>query len=219
MVARGIGNHSVVRWFKRRFLTGLLVLMPTVLTAYVLYRIFEWVDGILAPITARHPYLDIPGLGFVGVIVIILLAGVVGGGFFGRTLFKWFEGGLEKIPMVRSIYVAIKQVSEVFLKQERSVFKEVVLVQYPRPGVYVIGFVTATWRFKGADGLEHDFVTIFLPTTPNPTSGILLMVRRAEAIPADLSLEEAMKMVISGGAVVPPGHRHAAERPAGGTGA
>ncbi len=218
MVARGLRNHSLVRWFKRSFLTGLLVLMPTVLTVYVLYRIFRWVDGILAPVTARHPYLDIPGLGFIGVIAIILLAGVVGGGFFGRTLFRWFEGGMEKIPMVRSIYVAIKQVSEVFLKQERTVFKEVVLVEYPRPGVYVIGFVTSTWRFRGTDGLEHDHVTIFLPTTPNPTSGIMLMVRREEALPSDLSIEDAMKMVISGGAVVPPEHRHAAA-PGGGAGA
>ncbi len=215
MVARRLTNHSLVRWFKRSFLTGLLVLMPTVLTVYVLYRIFRWVDGILAPITVRHPYLDIPGLGFIGVIVIILLAGVVGGGFFGRTLFRWVEGGLEKIPMVRSIYVAIKQVSEVFLKQERTVFKEVVLVQYPRPGVYVIGFVTSTWRFRGADGAERDFVTIFLPTTPNPTSGLFIMVRRDEALPSELSVEDAMKMVISGGAVVPPGHRHAAAPDAG----
>ncbi len=215
MVARGLRSHSFVRWFKRNFLTGLLVLMPTVLTAYVLCRIFKWVDGILAPITARHPYLDIPGLGFLGVIVIILLAGVVGGGIFGRTLFRWFEGGMEKIPMVRSIYVAIKQVSEVFLKQERTVFKEVVLVEYPRPGVYVIGFVTSTWRFRGADGLEHDHVTIFLPTTPNPTSGLFIMVNREEALPSELSVEDAMKMVISGGAVVPPGHRHAASPGAG----
>lgn len=213
MVARRIRDHSVVRWFKRHFLTGLLVLMPTVLTVYVLYRIFMWIDGILGPITTRYPFLDIPGLGFLGVIVIILLAGVVGGGFFGRTLFRWFEGGLEKIPMVRSIYVAIKQVSEVFLKQERTVFKKVVLVQYPRPGIYVIGFETSTWRFRGADGLEHDFVTIFLPTTPNPTSGLFIMVRREEAIPSELSIEEAMKMVISGGAVVPPEHRYAAGGP------
>jgi uncharacterized membrane protein len=125
---------------------------------------------------------------------------------------------MEKIPMVRSIYVAIKQVSEVFLKQERTVFKEVVLVEYPRPGVYVIGFVTSTWRFRGADGREHDHVTIFLPTTPNPTSGLFIMVSREEAIPSDLSIEEAMKMVISGGAVVPPGHRGAAA-PGGNAGA
>ncbi len=194
-------------WFKRRFLMGLLVLMPTVLTVYVLYRIFVWIDGILAPVIERYPFLDIPGLGFLGVIVIILLAGVVGGGFFGRTLLRWLEGGLEKIPMVRSIYVAIKQVSEVFLKQERTVFKKVVIVQYPRPGIYVIGFVTATWRFAGADGQERDHMTIFLPTTPNPTSGLLIMIPPEEAIPSDLSIEDAMKMVISGGAVVPPGHR------------
>jgi uncharacterized membrane protein len=207
MVARTITGSLLVRWLKRKFLTGLLVLLPTVLTVYVLYRIFVWVDGFLEPITARYPFLNIPGLGFIGVIVIILLAGVLGGGFFGRTLFRWLEGGLEKIPMVRSIYVAIKQVSEVFLKQERTVFKEVVLIEYPRHGVYVIGFVTSSWRFKGSDGEERDFITVFLPWTPNPTSGLFLMVPRGDAIRSDLSIEDAMKMVISGGAVVPPGHR------------
>lgn len=83
-------------------------------------------------------------------------------------------------------------------------------MQYPRPGVYVIAFVTGTWRFRDEDGAEHDFVTVFLPTTPNPTSGLFIMVRREEALPSDLSIEDAMKMVISGGAVVPPGHRRAA---------
>jgi uncharacterized membrane protein len=213
MVAGKIADHVVVRWFKRKFLTGLLVLLPTVLTAYVLYRIFVWVDGFLKPITVRYPFLDIPGIGFVAVIVIILLAGVFGGGFFGRTLFRWVEGGFEKIPMVRSIYVSLKQVSEVFLKQERTVFKEVVLIEYPRRGVYVIGLVTSTWRFRVADGKEQDFITVFLPTTPNPTSGLFLMVPRSEAITSDLSIEDALKMVISGGAVVPPGHQSAGSGP------
>jgi len=219
VVAGRIADNSFVRWFKRKFLTGLLVLLPIALTGYVFFRVFRWVDSILKPVTARHPYLDIPGLGFVAVIVIVLLAGVLGGGFFGRTLFRWFEGGLERIPMVRSIYVAIKQVSEVFLKQERTVFKKVVLIQYPRPGIYVIGFVTSTWRFKGAGGAEQDFVTIFLPTTPNPTSGLFMMVPRHEVIDSDLSIEDAMKMIISGGAVVPPGHKHAAGDPEGADGA
>ena len=98
-------------------------------------------------------------------------------------------------------------------------FKEVVLVEYPRRGIYVIGLVTSSWRFKGADGREQDFITIFLPTTPNPTSGLFLMLPRGEAIPSDLSIEDAMKMVISGGAVVPPGHRHAAGGPEGAHGA
>ena len=219
MVAGRINENRVVRWFKSTFLTGLLVLLPVALTGYVLFRVFRWVDSILKPVTARYHFLDIPGLGFAAVIVIVLLAGILGGGFLGRTLFRWFEGRLEKIPMVRSIYVAIKQVSEVFLKQERTVFKEVVLVQYPRPGIYVIGLVTSSWRFRGAGGVEQDFVTIFLPTTPNPTSGLFLMVPRHEVIPSDLSIEDAMKMVISGGAVVPPGHVHAAADSTGAHGA
>ena len=219
MVARKITDLSAVRWFRRRFLTGLLVLLPTVLTAYVLFRIFKWVDGILNPITTRYPFLDIPGLGFIGVIVIILLAGILGGGFFGRTLFRWVEGGFEKIPMVRSIYVAIKQVSEVFLKQERSVFKEVVLVEYPRAGVYTLGLVTSTVRFRAADGVEREYITIFLPTTPNPTSGFFVMVPREETIPSNMSIQDAMTMIISGGAVVPPGRIDSASDPADGPGA
>ena len=214
MVARKIADHSAIRWFRRRFLTGLLVLLPTVLTAYVLFRIFKWVDGFLKPIIVRYPFLDIPGLGFVGVIVIILLAGVLGGGFFGRTLFKWVEGGFEKIPMVRSIYVAIKQVSEVFLKQERSVFKEVVFVQYPRMGLYTLGLVTSTVRFRGADGVEREYIAIFLPTTPNPTSGFFVLVPREETIPSSMSIQDAMTMIISGGAVVPPGRINSARDPA-----
>ncbi len=202
-----------MNWFRRSFFTGLLVLLPTVVTVYVLYRVFVWVDGFLKPIIARYPFLDIPGLGFFGVIVIVLLAGILGGNLFGKTLYRWFESGLEKIPLVRSIFVAIKQVSEVFLKQDRSVFKEVVLVEYPRPGVYIIGLVTSSWRFAGADGTERDYITIFLPTTPNPTSGFFLMVSRKDAIPTDLSIEDALKMVISAGAVVPPGHRHADSSP------
>lgn len=214
MVARKIAEHSSVRWFKRKFLTGLLVLLPTVLTAYVLYRIFKWVDGLLTPIIVRYPFLNIPGLGFLGVIVIILLAGILGGGFFGRTLFKWLEGGFEKIPMVRSIYVAIKQVSEVFLKQERSVFKEVVFIQYPRMGLYTLGLVTSTVRFRGDDDVEREYIAIFLPTTPNPTSGFFVMVPREETIPSNISIQDAMTMIISGGAVVPPGRINSASDPA-----
>jgi uncharacterized membrane protein len=196
-----------MRWLRRTFLTGLLVLLPTVITAYVLYRIFVWVDGFLKPIITRYPFLDIPGLGFLAVVVIVLLAGIFGANLFGRTLYKWFEGGFEKIPLVRSIYVAIKQISEVFLKQERTVFKKVVLVEYPRPGVYMIGFVTSSWRFRDPSGAEHEFITVFLPTSPNPTTGFLVIIAPHEAIPSDLSVEDAFKVVISGGAVVPESHR------------
>jgi uncharacterized membrane protein len=207
MVARKVRDNSILRWFKRKFLTGLLVLLPTALTAYVLYRIFVWVDGFLKPIIARYPFFDIPGLGFVAVILIILLAGVFGGGFFGRTLLRWLEGGFEKLPMVSRIYVAIKQISEVFLRQERTVFERVVLVEYPRPGIWMLGFVTSRWRFRAPGREEGEYITAFLPTSPNPTTGFLIIVPPAEAIPTDLSVEEAFKVVISAGAVVPGAHR------------
>ena len=213
MVAREVKKRGFLRWLRRSFLAGLLVLLPVVVTVWIFYRFFHWVDGFLKPIVARYPIIDIPGLGFLGVILIILLAGAVGGNFFGRRIFRWVEGGLEKVPMVRTLYVAIKQTSEVFLKQDRTVFKEVVLVQYPRLGIYTIGLVTSTWRFKAADGREHDFVTVFLPTTPNPTSGFFVMVPRHEAIQSDLSIEDALKMIISAGAVVPEGHQHAIGEP------
>lgn len=212
-------RFGFARWLRRSFFTGLLVLLPLVITVYVFYRFFRWVDGFLKPIVARYPFLDIPGLGVAGVILIIFLAGTLGGNFFGKRIFRWIEEGFEKIPMVRTLYVAIKQTSEAFLKQDRTVFKEVVLVEYPRPGIYTLGLVTSTWRFKVADGEEHDFVTVFLPTTPNPTTGLFVMVPRSEVLPSDLSIEDALKMAISGGAIVPSGHRHDGGATAGTPGA
>lgn len=190
---------------RRKFLTGLLVILPVVLTAYVIYRIFVWVDGILRPVIARYPFLDIPGLGFLAVVLVIVLAGVLGGGFLGRTLFRWFEGRLERIPMVRGIYVAIKQISEVFLKEDRSVFDRVVIVEYPRPHVYMLGFVTARWRLRTRAGGEEELLAVFIPTSPNPTSGFLVAIPPQDAFPTDLSVPEAFKVIVSGGAVVPGG--------------
>jgi len=207
-VAAGQRNRfGFARWLRRSFFTGLLVLLPLVITVYVFYRFFRWIDGFLKPIVARYPFLDIPGLGFAGVIIIIFLAGTVGGNFFGKRIFRWIEEGFEKIPVIRTLYVAVKQTSEVFLKQDRTVFKEVVLVQYPRAGLYSVGLVTSTWRFKAADGQERDFVTVFLPTAPNPATGTFVMVSRDEVLPSELSVEDALKMAISGGAVIPSEHR------------
>jgi len=190
-------------WFRRNFLTGLVILLPTVITAYVLYRFFVSIDSILRPIVEKYPFLDFPGLGFIGVILIILLTGVFAGNLIGRRIIGWMENLVYRIPLINRIYIAIKQISEVFLKQERTVFRRAILIQYPRPGIYVIGFVTSSWKFRGADGKEQTFINVFLPTTPNPTSGLFLMIPEHEAIPLDYSIEESLKMVISGGAVMP----------------
>jgi uncharacterized membrane protein len=206
MAAREVKRRGVARWLRRKFLTGLIVLLPLVVTVYLLYRIFRWVDGFLEPVVTRYPFLDIPGLGFFSVIVIVFLTGVFGGNFFGRRILRLFEEAFYRIPMVRTLYSAIKQTSEVFFKEERTVFKEVVFVEYPRAGVYVIGLVTSKRVFRGVDGREHMYVTVFLPTAPVPTSGMFLIVPEEQALPSDLSIEDALQMVISGGAVIPVGH-------------
>ena len=182
-------------WFKRKFFTGLVILLPTVITVYVLYRFFVSVDNLLKPLAVKYPILDFPGLGFIGVILIILITGILAGNLIGRRIIGWFESLIENI--------AIKQISEVFFKPERTVFKEAILVEYPRPGIYVIGFVTSYYSFRADDGSEKRFVNVFLPTTPNPTSGLFLMVPEEEVTPMNCSMEDALKMVISGGAVLP----------------
>jgi uncharacterized membrane protein len=205
-------RRAFMRWLKRSFLTGLLILLPTVITLYVLYRLFRSIDSILKPVVARYPVLDIPGLGFASVIVIILLVGVFGRNLIGKRIVWWVQGKMERLPMVNKIYVAIQQISEVFLKPERTVFKEVVFVQFPRLGMYSLAFVTSSLKLKKIDGTEETYITVFLPTSPNPTSGFLLMLPRHEVIPSDLSTEDALKMVISGGTVIPEGHRSPMER-------
>ena len=198
-------------WFRRKFFTGLLILLPTAVTIYIFYRIFVSMDNILEPLVLRYPFLDIPGLGLLAVLLIILVTGIFAGNFIGRTIISWLEGIVFRIPLFSRMYMAIKQLSEVFLKQERTVFKRAILIQYPRPGIYVVAFVTSTWRFRDENGEEKNFINVFLPTAPNPTSGFFLMIPEEEAIPFDHTIEDALKLVISGGAVLP-----GADRAAGG---
>ncbi len=190
-------------WLRRKFLTGLVILLPTVLTGWVLYRIFVSVDNILQPVVERYPFLDLPGLGFIAVILLILAAGVFAGNFIGRKMIGMTENVMTRIPLVSRMYTALKQISEVFLRDQRSVFRKAVLIEYPRRGIYAIGFVTSDCFLPCDDGTRTKYYNIFLPTTPNPTSGLFLIARSDETLAMDCSVEEALKMVISGGAVLP----------------
>ncbi len=190
-------------WFRRRFLTGLLILLPILVTSWVFYQFFNSVDNILNPIVERYPFIDFPGLGFLGVLVIIFLTGVFGGNLIGKRVIEWLDTIVSRIPLISRMYIAVKQLSEVFLRRERTVFKKAVMIQYPLAGTFAVGFVTDDSKFQVADGKKRDFLSVFLPTTPNPTSGFFLIVPAEEAIELDCSVEEALKMVISGGAVKP----------------
>ena len=189
-------------WLRRKFLTGLVILLPTVLTGWILFRLFISVDSILRPIVARYPFLDIPGLGFITVIIILLLMGIFAGNFIGRRIIHWAEKGIGQIPLVSRLYTAFKQMSEVFLQEKRTAFRRAVILEYPRRGVYSVGFVTSTWSYHDSSGRERVFINIFLPTIPIPTSGLFLMVPEEDTTPMNCSVEEALKMVISGGAII-----------------
>lgn len=195
----------MLKWLRIKLLTGLVIILPTTITAWVIYKIFISFDNILKPLLEKYPFLDLPGLGFISVILMILLIGILASNLIGRTIIGWIENLVTSIPLVSRIYTAIKQISEVFLRQRRTAFTRAVLIEYPRRGIYSIGFVTSAITIKDPEGNPRRFINLFLPTTPNPTSGYYLMIPQEDVININCSVEEALKLVISGGAVLPPG--------------
>jgi len=199
---------------KRHFLAGLLVLAPTVITGWLVWKIFHTVDNFIEPIQKKFPIIDIPGLGFAVVLVLIFLAGFLASNLFGRLLIKGGDSVLNRLPLVKKIYTASKELSEVFLTDKKRVFKRVVLVRFPHRDSYALGFVMS----EGIDNFDRAVgeavVDVFVPTTPNVATGFLVLVPKREAISVDISVEDALKMVISGGAVTPQAlTKPAAKRP------
>lgn len=201
----GIGKQ-----IRAYFFTGLLVLVPLVLTGYIIWNLFLAIDGILRGIVYTFileqfgiRFGQIPGIGFITLILLIILTGVITRNYFGRKLVDFGDQFVGRIPLINRVYNAIKQISHAFLSSKREVFKKAVLFEYPRKGVYSIGFYTQDTRGSIQEALDVDVVSVFLPTTPNPTSGFLLFVPKADVVELDLTIEEAMKLVISGGAIVP----------------
>ena len=205
-------KQSAYMWKKLKsyFLTGLVVLIPLVLTVYIIWNLFLAVDGLLQGFIGKiFMYLGfivtekpIVGPGFISVIFLILLTGVVARNYMGKKVILWGEMIVTRIPLMNRIYLAIKQISNAFLSEKREIFKKAVLFEYPRKGIYSIGFFTQDTKGEVQERLDHDVVSVFLPTTPNPTSGFLLFVAKSDVVELDMSIEEALKLVISGGAVV-----------------
>ncbi len=191
-------DHKFWKRLRNRFIAGLVILTPVVVTVYVFIILFLKVDSLLAPLIYRFVGWEIPGMGFLAILLLIFLTGLIARNYLGRKLIGIGEKIMTKIPLINRIYVALQQISQTFLAQKRSIFKEAVLIEYPRKGLYAIGFVTSYME-------EGRMLGIFIPTTPNPTSGFLLFLPREEAIPLRMKVEDALKLVISGGAVAPEG--------------
>jgi len=202
---------GVGRRLRAYFLTGLLVLVPLGLTYFIIKLLFLSIDDILNDVASQlllHLGLAIgeqriPGLGFVSLIIIILITGVIARNYVGRTLVNFGDKLVQRIPLINRVYGATKQLSQAFFSTKREVFKKPILFEYPRKGIYSIGFYTQDTRGAVQEAIDEDVVSIFLPTTPNPTSGFLLFVQKSEIVELDLTIEEALKLVISGGAIVP----------------
>jgi len=200
------------------FLAGILVTAPVGITLYLAWLfvtfIDDWVNALLPARFNPETYLpfSVPGLGVVIIVVALVLIGAVTAGFVGRLIVRTYESVLARIPAVRSVYAAVKQIFETVLANQSNAFREVVLVEYPRRGIWAIGFITGTTEGEVQNLTEDEVVNVFLPTTPNPTSGFLLFVPRRDLTVLQMSVEDGIKMVVSGGIVTPADRRPPEER-------
>ncbi len=196
---------------RNAFITGLLLLAPLVITIWAFRTIIEFVGGRFRPIYNYVLPESISGLTFLWdivatllVIALITLFGYVSRLFLGRFLLGVLDRFLQTVPGLSTVYNTVKQVIDTFGKQNRQMFSKVVLVQFPRAGVYSIGFLTNKAQGEPQEKTQDEVWTVFVPTTPNPTSGFLIMLPKRDIVELEMSVGDGMKMVISGGAVTPP---------------
>ncbi len=208
-------------------LTGLIVIGPTALSLWVFFRMLDWMDGLLPrlvnsvlglitgvvrPETPLH-YQPIPGLGLLATLLLLLLVGWVASWLGARSLFGVWEGFLQRIPGIGIIYGSVKSVGEALInKRGESAFRHVVLVQWPHPGMWRIGFVTGRTPADVRAKLGDDTEVVFVPHSPNPASGFVHYVPRREILFLDWSVEDGLKVIVSGGVVQPPGNGGVAPR-------
>ncbi|HEX6899848.1 MAG TPA: DUF502 domain-containing protein [Thermoanaerobaculia bacterium] len=195
-------------------LAGLLFLTPVYVTIYILVLLFRFMDGIFAPLIDRafatflgERDVHIPGLGILLTLTVILFLGWLSRRVVGRRLLSVFESFIRRIPIARSVYGGTKGVLEAVSRDQADAFKKVVIVEFPRPGIYAIGFVTGAGAYWGSTDprLDQELVPVFIPKTPNPTGGFLLLVPPHEIMDCAMTVEEGIRMVVSGGILQPEG--------------
>jgi uncharacterized membrane protein len=211
--ARRVRRHRVSLWLRLRnnFLTGFVVVAPVVITLYLTWAFITFVDAKVVPLVPT-PYnprtyfdVDIPGFGVVIFIIFTTIVGYFAKRVFGKQLIRFAESLVDRTPIVRSVYNALKQIVETVMSQSKTSFRQACLVEYPRRDIWAIAFVSTETKgeIPGKTG-GAEMISVFLPTTPNPTSGFLLFVPKKDIVLLDMTVEEAAKLVISAGLVTPP---------------
>jgi len=205
---RNIAEKELMSALRRYFIAGLLVWVPLMITILVIRVLVGMMDKslLLLPPAWRPEALlgmKIPGLGVALTVLVVFLTGLVVANFAGRRLVRMWESLLARIPLVRTIHSAVKQVMETVFSSGSDSFRKVLLIEYPRKGVWTIAFQTGELSGEIPERIERDAVTVFVPTTPNPTSGFVIVVPREELIELDMSVEEGLKLIMSLGVVTP----------------
>jgi uncharacterized membrane protein len=212
------GKLGPLKRLRNYFFAGVLVIAPIGITIWVGWGLISWIDDQVIPFIPAQwnpeSYLpfSLPGLGVLVAIFVLIMIGFLTAGLVGRNLVGLGERLLDRMPVIRGVYAAVKQVLETVLKEQSKAFRQVILIQYPRKESWAIGFISSETEANVQRGTPKDVVNVFLPTTPNPTSGFLLFVPRDEIQDLTMTVEEGIKMVVSGGIVTPPTSAETAER-------
>jgi uncharacterized membrane protein len=193
---------------KKYFITGLLIWVPLAITAWVLALIVRTMDQtlLLLPAAIRPENLlgfYIPGIGVFATLFVVFLTGLVTANIIGQRLLRFWEGVLARIPVVKSVYYSVKQVSDTLFSSNGEAFRKALLVQYPREGIWTIAFQTGQPGGDVVNHLQGEYVSVYVPTTPNPTSGFFLMLPRKDVVELEMSVDEALKYIVSMGVVAP----------------
>lgn len=215
-------RRTVFGRLRASFLTGLVVIAPVGLTIWLIWTVIGWIDGIVLPMVpvAYHPdrliqtyfgldpsaQINVRGIGVIIFLLFTIIVGWMAKGIIGRSFIRFAESLVERTPVVRTVYSGIKQISETIFAQSERSFETACMFEYPRKGLWALGFISikAKGEIARRPGTDQELVGVFVPTTPNPTSGFLLFVPRKDVIELDMSVEDAAKLVISAGLVYPP---------------
>nr|WP_127143687.1 DUF502 domain-containing protein [Pelagibacterium montanilacus] len=204
------GKPSIWRRLVNYFLAGLVLAGPIAITLYLAWAVIGWVDGVVVPLLPRqlHPaeYLPfpLPGLGLVVAIVAITVMGFFAANFVGRRLFHFGERVVARVPVISTVYNALKQIFDTLITQRGTSFKKVGLIEYPRKGVWAVVLIASEARGEIAHRMPGpDYMGVFMPTTPNPTTGFLMFLPRDEVTILDMTIEDGFKLIISAGLVAP----------------
>ena len=194
-------------YIKRNLIAGILVTLPLLLTVYILISLFQFVDSILGKFIntylMRSLGFYIPGLGLILFLIIIFRVGFLTTHFLGRRLYFILDKGLKRFPLIRHIYPSIKQIVEFLFAHQRQMYKNVVLVEYPRPGVWSVGFITNEGFGEARKKTKQDLLNIFIPSSPGPLTGFFILAPRQEVVFLNIPIDDAIKLIVSGGLLNP----------------